>query len=152
MEKQKLELLNMNMKELNEFFISIGCKTYNIKQFLEWIYKKNELDFSKMSNFSLDLRKTLDEKSFLYEVELVKYKESRDGTSKYLFKLSDDSLIETVLIPTEKTNTICLSSQVGCKMGCLFCASGKIKFKRNLTQSEILSQILFIKKHKNFLF
>ena len=101
-----------------------------------------------MTNLSLDLRKRCKDKFVFQELELIKMQESTDGTKKFLFGLEDNNLIESVLIPAEGRNTACLSTQVGCKYGCRFCASGLLGFKRNLAVWEILTQLLEINRAK----
>ena len=127
-----------------------GLPSYRNKQIREWIYEKGILDFEKMSNLSLGLREELKKEWDLMPMELAKEQGSADTTQKFLWKLRDDQLIESVLIPaTERTKgvrasrlTLCVSTQVGCALGCKFCASGLDGLKRNLTTGEIVGQVL----------
>lgn len=127
-----------------------GLPSYRNKQIQEWIYEKGILDFEKMSNLSLGLREELKKEWDLMPMELAKEQGSADTTQKFLWKLRDDQLIESVLIPaTEGTKgvrasrlTLCVSTQVGCALGCKFCASGLDGLKRNLTTGEIVGQVL----------
>lgn len=127
-----------------------GLPSYRNKQIREWIYEKGILDFEKMSNLSLGLREELKKEWDLMPMELAKEQGSADTTQKFLWKLRDDQLIESVLIPaTEGTKgvrasrlTLCVSTQVGCALGCKFCASGLDGLKRNLTTGEIVGQVL----------
>ncbi|MBT3541336.1 MAG: 23S rRNA (adenine(2503)-C(2))-methyltransferase RlmN [Opitutae bacterium] len=127
-----------------------GLPSYRNKQIREWIYEKGILDFEKMSNLSLGLREDLKKEWDLMPMELSRKQGSEDTTQKFLWKLRDGQLIESVLIPaTEGTKgvrasrlTLCVSTQVGCALGCKFCASGLDGLKRNLTTGEIIGQIL----------
>ncbi|WP_338969541.1 23S rRNA (adenine(2503)-C(2))-methyltransferase RlmN [Spiroplasma endosymbiont of Labia minor] len=134
-------IFNYTLAELEKTLIESGYKKFNATQIFEWIYDKYELNFDKMSNLSNDLRKYL-QKNFTNETfeELVN-QTSSDGTIKILFKLSDNKTIETVLMPQQYGNTICITTQVGCNMACTFCASGLIKKQRNLDVSEIVRQV-----------
>jgi 23S rRNA (adenine2503-C2)-methyltransferase len=100
-----------------------------------------------MSDLSLALRRKLEDNFFLNSLKLIEALKSKDGTEKFLFQLKDGNFIETVAIPTEKRLTLCLSTQVGCKFHCCFCASGMLGFKRNLTSAEIIEQVLYVKNN-----
>src|SRR3989338_6961194 len=100
-----------------------------------------------MTDLPEDLRTQLDHNFLLQDLELAKTQKSQDGTIKFLFKLKDNNFIEAVFIPTTNRNTICISSQVGCKFSCRFCASGLAGFVRNLACSEIVNQVLFVKQY-----
>jgi 23S rRNA (adenine2503-C2)-methyltransferase len=143
--EQKLNIKNFSLEELKNIFDKFQIPNFRATQTFSWLYKKGCQSFSDMTDLQLELREFL-EKNFLFSAfsgfEIAK---SQDGTKKYLFKLNDENYIETVLIPSKKRNTLCISSQVGCKYGCVFCASGMLKLKRNLTVAEIIEQILFVK-------
>ncbi|QSR86042.1 23S rRNA (adenine(2503)-C(2))-methyltransferase RlmN [Candidatus Methylacidiphilum infernorum] len=121
---------------------------YRRKQVAEWIFKKRVFSFSSMTNLSLDLRKKLAENYQVKTLELIHEKQSIDGTRKFLWQLYDGHAIETVLIPATGSRgsserlTLCVSTQVGCALGCHFCASGLLGFKRNLSCGEIVEQVL----------
>ena len=121
-----LEELKNELKELDE-------KPYRGEQIFSWLYKEKVCCFDDMTNLSLDLRQKLKENYMIDNFKIEKKLISKDGTKKYLFKLNDDNFIETVLMQYHHGYTICVSSQVGCKMGCKFCASTGIPFVRNLS-------------------
>ncbi len=115
---------------------------YRSIQICEWLYKKLAVDYDQMTNLPKQLRKTLKKRYPLTLPVVEKKSISDDGTSKYLIKLSDENLIEMVLIPDREKQTLCVSSQVGCLRKCRFCATGSMGFRRNLTAGEIIAQIL----------
>lgn len=137
---------SLSKQELQKDLITLGYPSYCANQIFNWIYKKCIDDFDKMTNLSLEVRSLFKEKFYLSNIDLLKKEESIDGTIKYLFKLEDKNTIESALIPTVDRITVCLSTQVGCGYKCLFCLSGKNGFKRNLTNAEIIDQLLCIKK------
>ena len=132
---------------------------FRTKQIYEWLYKKNARSFDEMSNLPKDIREKLKNEFYIEPLEMIKNEISSDGSIKYLFKLKDGKTIESVLLPMKEEivdengkiqkharYTICVSSQVGCKMGCSFCLTAKGGFIRNLTAGEIVGQILWIKR------
>lgn len=135
-----------NIKELKKELENLGEKPYRAEQIYKWLYKENVQTFDDMTDLSLDLRKKLKEEYTLSNFEIIEKQISKDGTVKYLFDLLDGNAIETVLMEYKHGRTICVSSQVGCKMGCKFCASTGIAFIRNLTSGEIVQQILSVEK------
>jgi 23S rRNA (adenine2503-C2)-methyltransferase len=142
---------DLSMEEAEILFNAMGEKPYRAKQLFNWIYEKNIDSFDEMTNFSRDLRKYLDDSYSNNALDLLERRVSEiDGTEKYLFKTFDNNLIESVLIRNETDEddrlTICVSSQAGCAMGCRFCNTAKIGFKRNLLTAEILEQIGKIRK------
>lgn len=145
--RKKTEIKNFMLPELTEIFQRWNEPGWRATQVFAWIYQRGVQDFDKMTDLSVSLRKKMKQnfKSFIpvCEEELV----SDDGTKKYLFRMSDDSLIETVHIPAGKRYTICISTQVGCKFACVFCASGLRGFKRDLLCYEILDQVLYLRDH-----
>lgn len=141
----------MNLKELGknkmkEFVKSQGLPEYRARQILHWIYEKKAGSIQEITELSSNLRKQLSEVAYISSLELVKQQTSKDGTEKFLFKLEDKETIESVLIPDDERLTLCISSQVGCAMGCRFCLTGQIGFKRNLEAYEIVDQIIFISR------
>jgi len=140
-------ILDFSSDSLKLFFESQGIEKYRANQILDWIYKKKTVDLSEMTNLSLSLREKLES---IFTVDLPhidKVLESKkDGTKKYIMVLEDGQKIESVLLFHEKRITACLSSQVGCALGCKFCATGKSGFKRNLTLAEITGQVLAMEK------
>jgi len=148
--RKKIEIKDLLLPELAEIFQAWGEPGWRAAQFFAWIYQRGVQNFDKITDLSLPLREKIKQhfKSFIpsLEEELV----SDDGTKKFLFKLEDGQLIETVHIPADKRNTICISTQVGCKFACIFCASGRRGFKRDLRSSEILEQILYLQDQRGF--
>ncbi len=137
---------NYNLEDLKQELVSIGEKTYRAEQIFKWIYVDKVNTFEEMTNLSLDLRKKLEENYTLCNFNIIKKQESVDGTKKYLFDVLDGNAIETVLMEYNSWKTICVSSQIGCRMGCKFCASTGIPFIRNLTSGEIVEQILAVEQ------
>ena len=137
---------NYNLEDLKQEMISIGEKTYRAEQIFKWIYIDKVKSFEEMTNLSLELRKKLEENYTMCNFEIIKKQESSDGTKKYLFDVLDGNAIETVLMQYHHGKTICVSSQIGCKMGCKFCASTGINFVRNLTAEEIVEQIVAVEQ------
>jgi len=134
---------------------------YRIKQIFNWVYKKYKEDFFTMENIPKTLRRELGEKFKITPIQPIHWEISTDGTEKYLFKTTDNHTFETVLIKMRDSEvrkgkikgakyTVCVSTQIGCKIGCSFCLTGKSGFVRNLTPGEIVAQVWFIKKLKGF--
>jgi len=144
--KKKKIITGFMPVEFKELLVKYKQQGYRAKQILEWIYKKNAISFGEMSNLSKDFKHILEENLDIISLELqLKLVSKKDGAMKYLFKAKDGKLVEAVFIPTQKRATICISTQVGCAYGCIFCASGKNGFVRDLRIDEIISQVLFIK-------
>ena len=136
------DIKNYTLEGLQEILERDGLPKYLAKQVFNWVYTKKAEDFSLMSNISKENRNFLKNNFCLSGLKLIKRQESSDKTEKFLFSLEDSNSIETVFIPGERRGTLCLSTQVGCKFKCSFCASGQKGFKRNLTPSEIINQYL----------
>jgi len=137
-------IYNYTQEQLIEEFITLNEKKFRATQVFEWIYRKQTYHFDEMSNLSLDLRQKLND---TYSSSLLKMKEkqvSQDGTIKYLFELEDGGLIESVLMVHDYGRSLCVTSQLGCNMGCAFCASGLLKKQRNLTAAEMVLQVLSV--------
>ena len=141
------DIKNLSLEELENVLTDWGELPFHAKQIFSWVYEKGAIDFEKMSDLPAGLRRRLKDNFYLFSLNLVKKIKSKDGTEKFLFELSDRNYIETVVIPTEKRVTVCISTQVGCKFACAFCASGLFGFKRNLTCAEIIEQILYLKNN-----
>ncbi len=139
------DILSLTQEELSAFLATLGEKTFRSLQIFEWLYKKNALSYEAMSSLSKGLRLQLNEQLPFPVLKELQRHVSTDGTTKFLWGLSDHEMIETVFIPTEKRATLCISSQAGCKFGCQFCASGIGGWKRNLTTGEIIGQVLRVK-------
>ena len=138
-----------NLDELKEEFINLGEKSYRAEQVFKWLYVDEVSSFEDMTNISKDLREKLIKEYSISNFKILKKLESADGTKKYLFDILDGNAIETVLMEYHHGKTLCVSSQVGCKMGCKFCASTGIRFVRSLTAGEIVEQILAVQKDEN---
>lgn len=123
-----------------------GEKKYRAEQIFSWIYKENVTSFDEMTNLSQALREKLKEQFDLHTFKIITKQVSKDGTKKYLFDILDNNAIESVLMEYKYGKTICVSSQVGCKMGCKFCASTGVKFARSLEAGEIVEQLLAIER------
>ena len=144
----KTNIKNYNLDILKEELKKIGEKPFRAEQIFKWIYQDKVDSFDKMTNLSIELRKKLDENFTLGNFKIIKKLESVDGTKKYLFDVQDDkgNMIESVLMQYHHGYTICVSSQIGCKMGCKFCASTGIPFERSLSSGEIVEQLLAIER------
>ena len=138
-----------NLDELQEELINMGEKKFRAEQIFKWIYKEKVNSFDEMTNLSIELREKLKENYTMCNYNILKKQESKDGTKKYLFDVLDGNAIETVLMQYHHGKTVCVSSQIGCKMGCKFCASTGIQFVRNLTAGEIVEQILAVEQDIN---
>lgn len=146
----KKDIKSMSIEELKEEIASLGEKSFKAGQIYSWLHKHTVDSFNEMTNISKDLREKLEKNYDIYSCTIEKKLVSvYDGTVKYLFRLYDGELIESVVMKYKYGYTICVSSQVGCKMGCNFCASGIAGFIRNLAPSEILSQIYTAQKDLN---
>ena len=153
----KKDIKNFTPEELKEELEKISEPPYRAEQIFSWIYKKGACDFSAMNNLPKPLKEKLSQYYYIGAIKPLKHLKSIDQTEKFLFELADGNLIETVLIYAWQRKTLCISTQAGCKFACSFCASGINGFKRDLSVSEILSQISAIEynlKHKmtNFVF
>ncbi len=135
-----------NLEELKKELISIGEKPFRAEQIFKWIYQDKVTSFDEMTNLSLELREKLKQNYSLCIFNILKKQESSDGTIKYLFDVLDGNAIETVLMKYHHGYSLCVSSQIGCKMGCRFCASTGIPFARNLTSGEIVEQLLAVER------
>jgi 23S rRNA (adenine2503-C2)-methyltransferase len=138
-------VLGKTTAELARWFCEQKEAKFRAKQLVEWLYAKGEIDFAKMTNFSVELRQKLQEHFAISPIELVSAQDSSDlETTKFLWKLSDGNFVESVLIRSDDRRTVCVSSQVGCPARCAFCASGKEGLFRNLETSEIFAQVFLI--------
>ncbi len=146
MNLDKEDIKSFDYNEMKIFVESIGQKSFRAKQLYEWIHKKLAASFDDMTNLSKDLRKVLDEKCTLKGAEIIKIQESKDGTRKFLMRLSDGNMVESVLMLYKHGSSVCISTQAGCRMGCKFCASTVGGLIRNLRPSEMLDQIYQIQK------
>ena len=143
---ERIDLKNLSPPELTEFLGSFGKERYRSVQILRWLYQKGVRSFDEMTNLSKRFRQELSRVSFISSLHPVRVEQAKDGTKKFLFQFDDGNRVESVLIPDKARLTLCLSTQVGCALGCRFCLTGKLGWKRDLTTSEILNQILAVKK------
>lgn len=139
-----------DLEDLKAIFVEeLNEKSYRAEQVFKWLYVEKVNTFEEMTNISLELRKKLKENFELTMYKIKTKQSSKDGTKKYLLELKDGNAVETVLMEYKYGKTICVSTQVGCKMGCKFCASTGLPFVRSLTSAEIVEQILIIEKDEN---
>jgi 23S rRNA (adenine2503-C2)-methyltransferase len=143
---EKVDLKNLSPSELNEFLRSFGKERYRSIQILRWLYQKGVQSLDEMTNLSKRFRQELSRATLISTLHPARVEQAGDGTKKFLFHLEDGNRIESVLIPDKARLTLCLSTQVGCAFGCRFCLTGKIGWKRDLMVSEILNQILAVRK------
>jgi len=134
-------LFGKTISELRLIVTGLNLPVYTASQIANWLYKKNITSVDRMTNLSKSARQKLNESYTINFNTLVREETSRDGTIKYLYSVGDGKYIETVCIPEQKRNTLCVSTQVGCKMGCIFCLTGKQGFQGNLSTAGILSQV-----------
>jgi 23S rRNA (adenine2503-C2)-methyltransferase len=135
-------IYNFTLDELSACCKAWGLPEFAAKQVFNWVYKKGLANFSQMTNLPKEVRVMFEERFVFAKPEIVKIQRSSDGTNKFLLSLADKNYIEAVLIPKDKRDTLCLSTQVGCKFKCAFCASGKFGFIRNLRPDEIIGQFI----------
>ena len=143
-DQQKIDLYNLTFEELEAFVIELGQPKFRAKQLWEWLYHHFAADHDQMTNLPKKLREALAGQSSFGQLTPVVTEFSSDGfTEKVLFECQDGRLIETVLMRYDKRNTVCMSSQAGCAMGCVFCATGQMGFMRHLTVGEIVGQFAY---------
>lgn len=144
---EQIEIKSLSLVQLKNVMIEMGEKAFRAKQIYEWLHQKQAESFDEMSNLSAALREKLKERCVLTTLKMLEVQTSKiDGTQKYLFALPDGNVVESVLMKYKHGNSVCISSQVGCKMGCRFCASTIGGWTRNLLPSEMLEQIYRIQK------
>lgn len=143
---ERRNLLDLGPAEMAEAFAEMGEKPFRVDQILGWVYDKGVDDFLEMSNIARELRLALAERFEVRLPKVLREERSSDGTIKYLFEVERSEAIESVIIPEPDRITLCVSSQVGCAIGCKFCATAKMGLKRNLEVSEIVGQLLYAKR------
>jgi 23S rRNA (adenine2503-C2)-methyltransferase len=136
----------LSLEQLEDFFVSINEKPFRARQVYDWIWSKNAHSIDEMTNLSKSLREKLSEHFLINPAKIHVMQRSQDGTIKNAVRLFDDSVVESVMIPTAKRTTACISSQVGCSLDCTFCATARLARMRNLTSAEIIDQIILIDK------
>jgi 23S rRNA (adenine2503-C2)-methyltransferase len=143
---EKINLKGLWIEELENFLERLGEKKYKAKQLAKWIYNKGVINFEEMTDLSKELRRKLSEVAYIGKLKLTRKQVSKiDQTEKFLFELFDGKRIETVLMREKNRTTVCISTQVGCALNCIFCATGKSGFERNLSAGEIVDQIIAVK-------
>lgn len=145
----KKNIKSFTLEELKNEMLALGEKSFRAEQIFKWIHQENVKSFDEMTNISKNFREVLEENYSLHNFKIIKKLESKDGTKKYLFDVLDGNAIESVLMQYKYGYSICVSSQVGCKMGCKFCASTGIPFSRSLEAGEIVEQILAVQREEN---
>ena len=143
---QKTDVKNFTLEALEAYISGLGKERFRAKQIFKWLYQLDATSFCEMTNVSKEFRRVLEESAMISNLVPEVVEASGDGTRKYLFRLSDGSAVESVLIPDEGRNTLCISSQVGCAMGCAFCLTGSFGLSRNLTTAEIVNQVCAVKR------
>ena len=141
----KTNLLGYTIPDLENLASRLGEKRFKGRQLFKWLYHMAETDFNRMTDLSKNLRQRLSEEFAFKGLDLEKVSQSSDGTEKFLFRLSDGKLVESVVIPDDGKRTVCVSSQVGCPLGCKFCATGLMGYGRDLSIGEIIGQLMFMK-------
>jgi len=139
-------IYDLNLKDLEDYFLSIDEKKFRGKQVFEWLYQKKVNSFEQMSNLSKKIIEKLNNDFYFDGLVIVEKQISSDGTIKFLSRLKDGNHIETVLMRYNYGNSVCVSSQIGCNMGCKFCASGQLKKVRDLSPGEIVGQIMMVEQ------
>ena len=142
----KINLKALSAKEISEFVTELGQSPYKARQIICWIYKKRVISFEEMTDLSKSFVEQLKKTAFISNLKLLKKQISKDRTQKFLFELEDKETIESVLIPDNDRLTLCISSQIGCAMGCKFCMTGKLGLRRNLKSYEIIDQIISVQR------
>jgi 23S rRNA (adenine2503-C2)-methyltransferase len=142
----KRDIRKLKLDELKEFFKLQGEKAFRAQQVYEWLWMKSAKSFDHMTNISLETREMLGQHFVINHIKVDKMQRSEDGTIKNAVTLHDGLIVESVLIPTEKRITACVSSQVGCSLACTFCATARLKRQRNLSVDEIYDQVVAIKE------
>lgn len=140
--QDRVDIRSLDLPGIEALVQGLGKEKYRALQVFKWVWQKGIRSFSEMSNISRDFQAALGEKAWLYRLDLVKEERSADGTRKFAWGLRDGLVVESVVIPEEDRTTLCISSQVGCAMGCRFCLTADLGFVRNLTPSEMALQAL----------
>jgi 23S rRNA (adenine2503-C2)-methyltransferase len=149
---EKRDIRKLKVDELKAFFVEKGEKPFRAQQVYEWLWQKSVKDFDQMTNLSLPVREMLKANFVINHIKVDKMQRSEDGTIKNAVMLHDGMIVESVLIPTEKRITACVSSQVGCSLACKFCATARLKRMRNLNPDEIYDQVVAIKEQAELFF
>ena len=141
---QRTELLGLTQNELCDYFVTLGEKPYRARQVYDAMYRRRIAAFDAMTDLPKTLRGILEERTTITRTHIESVFISSDGTRRLLLKLGDNSEVESVFMPEERRDTICISSQVGCPLACTFCMTGVLGLKRNMTAGEIVSQVIVV--------
>ena len=147
----KKTIYDFNYEQLKEWLLEHNEKPFRTNQVFGWLYRKRINEFKEMTDIKQSLIDTFDQEFVVNPIKLKQRQASKDGTVKYLFELQDGFLVETVLMQFDYGKSVCVSSQVGCNMGCTFCASGLLKKNRDLTSGEMLAQVMYVQKELDVL-
>lgn len=150
--QEKKDIRALTKTQIQDFFITNGDKAFRANQVFDWLWHKKANNFEMMTNLSKSTRNLLENHFIINQIKVDVMQRSEDGTIKNAIKLHDDLMVESVLIPTEKRTTACVSSQVGCSLDCLFCATSLLKRMRNLTPDEIYDQVVVIDNQSKLYF
>ena len=142
----KKDIRSLSLDQIKKFFLENGFKDYRGDQVYSWLWEKSAINFQQMTNLPKSIRSILEESFIVNHIRVHTIQKSKDGTIKNGIKLFDDLIVESVLIPTKKRITACISSQVGCSLNCKFCATARLKRMRNLNPDEIYDQVALISK------
>jgi 23S rRNA (adenine2503-C2)-methyltransferase len=148
----KRDIRKLKLDELKKFFVEKNEKPFRAQQVYDWLWNKSAKSFDQMTNLSIELRTFLNDNFVINHIKVDKMQRSEDGTIKNAVTLHDGLIVESVLIPTEKRITACVSSQVGCSLACKFCATARLKRQRNLSPDEIYDQVVAIKEQAELFF
>lgn len=143
--ENKKNIRTLSKEDLKEAFTKMGEKSFRATQVFEWLWQKNAANFNEMTNLSVELREQLEKSFFIDHITLDEQQISSDRTIKCAFNVGPGKVVEGVLIPTNSRMTACISSQVGCSLGCKFCATGQLKLLKNLSAGEIVDQVVYLK-------
>ncbi|TMU87580.1 23S rRNA (adenine(2503)-C(2))-methyltransferase RlmN [Bacillus sp. BHET2] len=144
---EKKSIYGLTLDQLTSWLVENGQKKFRAAQIWDWLYKKRVTNFADMKNLNADCVQLLNEHFYIHTLTQEIKQESKDGTIKFLFKLEDGNLIETVLMRFNYGLSVCVTTQVGCNIGCTFCASGLLKKNRDLSSGEIVEQIMNVQHH-----
>jgi 23S rRNA (adenine2503-C2)-methyltransferase len=142
---EKKDIRDLSLAELRQELAALGEPAYRAEQIFAWLYKRGATSFEAFTDLRQGLRLKLAERFTVAGLELFAKQQGSDRTEKFLFRLEDGQFVETVLIPAGERATVCVSTQVGCKYRCAFCASGRHGFRRNLRPAEIIGQVLYLR-------
>ncbi|MCX8026964.1 MAG: 23S rRNA (adenine(2503)-C(2))-methyltransferase RlmN [Thermodesulfovibrionales bacterium] len=146
--RQKTDLKGLDSSEITEFFNSLKLPNFRVRQLIHWIYEKTAKDIDEITVFSKSLRDELSRVANISNIEQINVLRSTDGSEKFLFQLEDGNFIESILMPDDDRLTLCISTQIGCAMGCRFCRTASIGFIRNLYAHEIVDQVISVARSK----